>query len=264
MKKKPILAVAAILIGVVIVVIKLLFFPSVKDNYFALNDRSLQQVPAGLVVLRPTHYPFLRHEGTMFAPPPRAGRDNTNFWIVGRNAPLRDVLAAAYDEYPSRVMLPAGVPETNFDFLVTVKSGPRQHLQAAIRQKLGYVAKKETRETEVLALKVMNPALPGLAVSRPDERRNLRFDDIKLNFTNLPVEVVTEVLKRYSTLSVVDKTGLTNFYDFSLRFDTPTRRQLQNETTARAAGDKMVQELGLKLAPDTESMEVLVVTLAGP
>jgi hypothetical protein len=124
---------------------------------------------------------------------------------------------------------------------------------------LGYRAQTEIHETPVLSLKVVNPSLPGMKISDPGEPRRWRFDDIKLHFTNMPVAVVPDILKNYFNLSVVDKTGLTNSYDFAFRFDDPTRRQMQDEATARACADRVLQELGLGLETDLEPTEILAV-----
>ena len=260
MKKTKVMAGALALAALAAVVVKLIFFPAIKNDYFALNFRSLQQVPAGLVVLRPTHFSFLRHEDPTIAPGPHTH----DLWIVGRNAPLREVIATAYAQYPARVELPPDAPKGNFDFLVTVNHHARQRLQAAIRQQLGYSAQNEIHETPVLALKIVNPGLPGMKVCDPGETRSWGFDDIKLHFTNMPVAVVPEILKRYFNLSVVDKTGLTNFYDYAFRFDAATRRQIHDDATARASADKVVHELGLGLEPDLAFSEVLVVKTAAP
>jgi len=260
MKNIKVLA-GVLLLATLAVMLKWHFFPAIKNDYFALNGRSLQQVPAGLVVLRPTQFPFLRHEAPTFAPAPRA---HDSQWIVGRNAPLREVIAAAYDQYPARVELPPDAPKGNFDFLVTVNHRAQQRLQAVIRQQLGYSAQVEVQETPVLALKVVDSGLPGLKPSEASEPRGFGFDDIKLHFTNFPAAVVPEVLKRFFDLSVVDKTGLTNFYDYALRFDASTRRQMRDEAMARASADKVLQELGLGLEPDFEVSEILVVKPAAP
>ena len=81
----------------------------------ALNPRNLQQVPAGLVVLRPTRFSFLRQEGTLYIHAPNDGDDDV--WIVGRNAPLREVIAAAYNQLPARVQSPVDAPKRRFHFL---------------------------------------------------------------------------------------------------------------------------------------------------
>jgi hypothetical protein len=38
------------------VAVKLVFFLSIRDAYFAMDSRKLQHVPAGLMVIRPTHF----------------------------------------------------------------------------------------------------------------------------------------------------------------------------------------------------------------
>jgi uncharacterized protein (TIGR03435 family) len=251
---------ALVLALVVAAVVKFMFFPSIRNDYFALNQRSLLQVPAGLLVFRPTRFPYLRQEETLYVRAPHGG--DHDVWMVGRNAPLREVIAAAYEEKPGYVVLPPDASKGNFDFLVTVKRNQTQQLRAIIRRKLGYIAQIETRDTEVLALKVANGQLSGLTVSGDDEKRSAAFDDLKIHFTNMPVVVVIQVLESYLDQPMVDKTGLTNFYDYAMAYDAQTRFALQDSATARSTVDKVVQPLGLKLESDMASVEVLVVNSA--
>jgi uncharacterized protein (TIGR03435 family) len=58
---------------------------------------------------------------------------------------------------------------------------------------------------------------------------------------------------------VVDKTGLTNYYDFSLVWDAPTQRLIQGGSLDNETGGKILAEWGLGLEPDTAAMEMLVV-----
>ena len=88
--------------------------------------------------------------------------------MVGRNVTFQMLMAAAYSYNPERIMLPAGAPTQNFDFLVTKAGDPREHLQSAIRKQLGYSADKETQVVPVLVLKVVNPNSDGLRIS-PDD-----------------------------------------------------------------------------------------------
>ena len=74
--------------------------------------------------------------------------------------------------------------------------------------------------------------------------------------------LLADGLGRFLNTPVVDKTGLTNVYDYSIAWNVQVKRQLENETTARAAVDKMLRDLGLGLAPDTASLEMLVVKKA--
>jgi uncharacterized protein (TIGR03435 family) len=258
----------ALALALIAAALKLAFFPSIKDAYFTMDNRELTQAPAGLVVVRPTHYPFLRRNGILYARVPSEGTNSLR--IMGRNVPLRDALAAAYGENPARVLLPPDAPKDNFDFLVTAASDARQQFQSVIRRKLGYVAQKETRDADVLALKITDPRLPGLTASGADEKPFVHYDDRRLILRHLPLMLVAEerlmplttALGRYLNIPVVDKTGLTNAYNYSIAWNVHVQRQLRDETTARAAADKMLQGMGLGLAPDTAPLEMLVVKKA--
>src|SRR3569833_220744 len=111
--KKKVALIAGLVLVLALIAIRLIFFRPIKDDYLALNFRSLQQVPSGFVVLRPTRFPFLRHADPLsfWAPHSR-----TNFWMVGRNASFADLLGMAYGKNPSRVIVPSDAPITYFDF----------------------------------------------------------------------------------------------------------------------------------------------------
>jgi uncharacterized protein (TIGR03435 family) len=59
-------------------------------------------------------------------------------------------------------------------------------------------------------------------------------------------------------IPVVDQTGLTNEYDFSLRWDGPDSRQPDSEGLKQA----LLDQLGLELVPTNMPIEMLVVTKA--
>ena len=206
--------VGTLAIAVIAVAVKLMFFRTNSDDHFARNYRAFWQVPSGLVVFRPTHFPFLKHEGiyTVY-------KSEHEWRMMGRNVSLIDVMAAAYGGNPSRVVLPPGAPKGNFDFLITVSTNQRACLQAAIHQKLGYVAQKETRDTDVLVLKVMDEHPANLTISDAGEKQGAKFNDIKITLRHLPLLLITEDgnamlavdgLERFLAIPVVDKTGMTN------------------------------------------------------
>ena len=257
MKKKAAL-IAGLVLVLALIAIRLIFFRPIKDDYFALNFRSLQQVPPGFVVLRPTHFPFLHHADPLsfWAPGSR-----TNFWMVGRNATFADLLGTAYGQNPSRVIVPPDAPKTNFDFLVTINHEPRPRLQAAIRKKLGYRAELQLRAAEVLILKVINQNLPGMRISNADEKRMAYSDATRIKFIHMPASAIAALLNQFYDLSVVDKTGLTDSYDYSLPIAIVTPRSARDQTTLRAEANSMIKELGLALVPEMQPREVLVVKM---
>jgi uncharacterized protein (TIGR03435 family) len=247
---------AAVLLIAAAVAVKLAFFPSVNDAWFQINQQKLRRVPKNLVVVRPTHFP---DSPAKSSPPGMTQvRVNQAWWMVGRNVSLQQLMAAAYSYNPGRIALPPNAPKHNFDFLVTVPTSPQERLQAAIKRKLGYTAQKEMRDTDVLALKVQDPNSPGLTVSS-GTRGGVSQKNGRLYFTHQRLTVVTDGLEGMLKTPVVDETGLTNFYDFSLVWDPQTAKQIQSGTLDSETGKKILAEWGLGLEPDTASIEMLVV-----
>ncbi len=258
---KIILACTIALAVVAGVAAKWIFFPSVKDSYFTLNQQVFRQVPSGMVAVRTTHFPRSVRKGIISDTIEVHGKP---VWrMMGRNVTFQQVVAVAYGENAARVVLPPTAPNTNFDFLVTVRGDLRKSLQTAIRKKLGYVAQTEKRDTDVLSLKIRDASLPGLSVSDAGTKQNVNFDKGKIHFSHMRLQAITGGLEQVLKKPIVDKTDLTNFYDFSAVFDYQMQRQLNNENTAPDAVKKLLNGWGLTLEPDTEWVEVLVVKNAG-
>ena len=78
----------------------------------------------------------------------------------------------------------------------------------------------------------------------------------------MTLAVVKENLEQILKTPVVDKTGLTNFYDFSLIWDAQTAKQIQSGTLDIETGKNILAEWGLGLEPDTETIDMLVVEKA--
>jgi uncharacterized protein (TIGR03435 family) len=258
--KTKVLVLALVLTAAAVAIVKVFFFPSVKDAYFAMDDRSLRKVPAGIILVRPTHFPFLKEKGILRARP--SNGTGKVVWVMGRNAPLRDVMAVGYDWDHSRVLLPPDASTGRFDFLMTGNSNQLTRFQTIVRRQLGYVAQKESRDTDVLALKIANPALPALTLSRPDEPGRINFRKEKLFFTHLPAQVLINVFARFLDQPMVDKTGLTNSYDFTIDWNSKMDQSFQAGTLTRDQLEQVIGTLGLKLEPDTAPIEMLVVKKA--
>jgi uncharacterized protein (TIGR03435 family) len=246
---------AALILVAAVVAVKMIFFPSVKDAWFQTNGQRLQQVPQGLVVVRPTHFPKSPTNGMAYA---NGGKRR----MVGRNVTFQQLIAVAYSYNPGRVQLPPSAPKNNFDFLVTTPADPEDHLRTAIRKKTGCTASVETRDTDVLALKVEDPNSPGLKVSDAGEKEGVSPKNGRLYFTHQRLAVITGGLEQMLKTPVVDKTGLTNIYDFSLVWDAQIQRGIQGGMLDPETGKKILAEWGLGLEPDTASIEMLVVKKA--
>lgn len=177
---------------------------------------------------------------------------------VGRNVTFRDLIAEAYDCGPGQVVLPSDAPEGGFDFLVTASPKTRKHLRDAIEKKLGYVAESETRETEVMALEVKDASLPGLAVST-DEEDDINYRDGKLYFTHQPLSVVIKGLEDGLAVPIVDRTGLTNSYNFSVAWNDDATQAMREGKFHFDGVQKVLNGWGLELKPEQASMELFVV-----
>lgn len=252
--KTTVMVGGAILMTVAVAtVVKLQWFPAVREAYFQADADKLRQVPAGIVVLCPTHFP------TSFA---RIGhvRDGESLVrTVGCNVPFRDLIAEAYDCKPGHVVLPTDTPRGGFDFLVTVSPRTRKHLQAAIAKKTGYAADSETRNTEVLVLRVKDANLPGLTASAAGENETINYQDGKLYFKHQPLGAMFKGLEDGLALPVVDQTGLTNYYDFSVIWNDRIAKAMRTGGFHLEGVQKVFSGLGLELKPETVSQEMFIV-----
>jgi uncharacterized protein (TIGR03435 family) len=153
------------------------------------------------------------------------------------------------------VLLPAGTPTNNFDFLVTVKNKPVQKFQAAIKKKLGYAARWQDQETDVLQIKVQIPNHSGLHPSASDQSGGSNFKGGKLHFQHAQVQQFIWMAERALQKPVQDKTGLTGYYDFAVTWDWRWWRSGSDVNEIK----KSLSELGLALVSTTETMPMMTV-----
>jgi len=241
-------AVAVLVLSVSAVAVKMIWFPSVDDAWFQLGPQKLKQVPAGKVIVRPTHFARSEETGMIILPKK----------MVGRNVPFKDLIATAYGESAGRVVLPVDAPKNNFDFLVTVLSGRDEHLRAEIQKRTGFKAHPETRDADVLALKIMDPALPGLKESGADEKPGQNMKGGRLYFTHQKLSMILEPLEHIIKTPVVDKTALTGYYNFSVAWNP----KIQKGELTQDDVEAILKEWGLRLDPDVAPMTMLVVEKA--
>jgi len=250
-KKKAVATGVTLLVAVAAaMVVQLGISPAVQDSYFELNYFKFRQVPKNLLVARPTH--FAEGTGTFFATTsPKPGQNV--FRLLGRNVPLEQIMAAAYGCNPSRVVLPLIKPKGNFDYLITVPNRQQERFQAAVKRKLGYTAHWENRDTDVLLLETIAPDPPAFKLSA-DPTSKSYFQSGKYWFFHMQPASLTGYLESSFKQPVLDRTGMTNFYDFSV----PISWHMNNEPTLDDLRNTLGR-LGLKLEPATESVGLLVV-----
>ena len=215
----------------------------VKDSYFDPDTDKLRNLPANLVVVRPTRFPD--NSAKTRVVPDSEGKPAER--MLGRNVPLKSVIGEAWDCNAARVVLPSDAPKGGYDFLITTGADARAKLQAALRKELGYTAHSEMRDTQVWILKVTNPILPGLTLSPDNEKAKVFENDGKLAFKHQRLSVLLGGLSQGLNQPVVDKTGLDNFYNFSVPWTPEVQKHMQKGTFDLQGVKKFLASLGLGL-----------------
>lgn len=255
--KKTFLVAGGLVLVAAVLMARQHFSTTVRESYFEPDGDKLRQVPAGITVLRPTRFPLsfgrIRHI--------RNSHDEMTA-SVGRNATLRQVMAEAYDCDTTRVMLPADAPKDRFDFLVTVPQ-TRKHLRSLISRQLGLTAHTDTRDITILELTVADPSLPGFTLSPDTEDSDVKFKDGRLYFQHQSLSLLRKGLEDGLGQAVVDATGCTNCYDFSIAWSEAAGRAMEKASFNPDKVQEFLRNCGLRLEPVTTNMEVCVVAKAG-
>lgn len=257
MKKIVLVVALTVVVIAAAVFVKLHYFPSVKDAWFEMNRGHLLKVPAGLVVFRPTHFHDNIYRIIVAADYHHNGRDVE--WFLGRDLPLRIAMAVAYKVNRAFVLLPPDAPKNHFDFLATTLGDPQVDLQSAIRHRLGLVGQSEMRDTPVLAIEVMDPSLGNLSVSDPSEKFGMALRKGKIYFRHAHIQGLIQPFEREMDMPLVDETGLTNAYNFSVPWNGEMRSQFMLEASSRGVIEKMLNAIGLTLRATNAPVQMLVV-----
>jgi uncharacterized protein (TIGR03435 family) len=134
----------------------------------------------------------------------------------------------------------------------------RKHLRGAIESQLGYVATSETREAEVMVLQVKDSSLPGLTVSTASDD-DINYRDGTLYFVDQPMSLMVKGLEEGLSMPVLDKTGLTNNYDFSMTWNTKVTQAMRDGGFSLDGTETVLNGWGLELKSDTARVEMFTV-----
>jgi uncharacterized protein (TIGR03435 family) len=183
----------------------------------------------------------------------------SNGRMMGTGVSASTLVSAAYG-FPTtaRTILATKLPEGRYDYIASLTNGNAEALQQEVKKEFGVIAKIETRETNVMLLKVKTPNAPGLKPSTStvrDEYESWNPGHYESRSKFLDHFVCT--LEGYSNVPVVDQTGFTNAFDMNLSWQ-PSDLQNRNWNNINQA----LVPLGLELVPSRESIEMLVVEKA--
>ncbi len=179
----------------------------------------------------------------------------------GLRASVGDIVWAAYGWRPGRIVFPAGQPQARYDFISTLPQNSAEALQKELKNKLGFVGRPETRDTDVLVLKVRNPGAPGLKPPLPgngaDWMGTGRYfcGDRPISTDKGPSAGLTKFLEAYFQVPVIDQTGLTRHFNIDLKWNELDAQDSDHNALKQA----LLDQLGLELVPDRQPVEMLVV-----
>jgi uncharacterized protein (TIGR03435 family) len=152
------------------------------------------------------------------------------------------------------MILPASVPEGRFDLMLTLRDHPTEALQKAIQRQFGVTARRETRQTDVLWLKVKDPTLLALHASDSGSKMDFKSGKGMMAWTSFPIAFVAEFLEGNFGKPVMVRPELSGKYDITFQWE-------DGQDMEQALADELAQA-GLELVPSREPIEMLVVEKA--
>ena len=187
---------------------------------------------------------------------------------IGLGASVEGMIFYAYDfDFGApRAILPQ-LPQERYDFIVSLPKDSSAALAQEIKRKFGFIARRETIETNVLFLVVKSPNAQGLKPSAEVSNRVGRSGDFFAGDYNsgryskhrVPLSNIARFCENAWQIPVVDRTGLTNKFDIDFEW-----QQKNGEPDNEALKQALLNQLGLELVPTNAPVEMLVVERANP
>jgi uncharacterized protein (TIGR03435 family) len=164
--------------------------------------------------------------------------------------------------------LPAGLPSGRFDYLNTLpQSSQDGALREELKKQFGLVAHTETRETDVMLLKINDSTKLQSHLSKDGQiQSNYGTGDNKIQrriFRNVELSAIASLVEGFYLKPTLDRTGMSRQYDFDIQW-TEQKWSLP-EARMSAIQQALLNQLdqfGLELAPSREPVEMLVVEKA--
>ncbi len=186
--------------------------------------------------------------------------DGENAKLMGTGVTARDVVAVAYGFQSARTILSTKLPEGHFDFIASLANGNYEALQREVKREFGVIGKVETREVDVWILSVKSSNAASLIQrTRPSPNDYMLWRDSgsRLEFQDRPLGDLASETEALANIPVINKTGLTNHFDFVLNCKETDVENQKLDSVNQALG-----QLGLELVPSRERIEMLIVEKA--
>ncbi len=228
-----------------VVVDKVVYKNAWADNpkVWASDSRVLDKNPAGVFIFRPTRFP----------------NDGSGVWsddrMVMKNSSVGDLVDRTYGFSQVRTVFSPDMPREHFDVMSTMAGGSTTLIKNELQKRFHLTAHPETRDTDVLLLKVQNPNPSGLKLHIGNNGNSSSMSgDGKMTIQNQQLSSLVSTLESRAGLPVLDETGLTGYYDLHLQWN---RRPGESDKDAFVRAVR--EQLGLELVPAKRPIEMLVV-----
>jgi uncharacterized protein (TIGR03435 family) len=231
-----------------LVVDKVVYKNAWADNpkFWATDSGVLDKNPAGVFIFRSTRFP----------------NTGGGVWSGDRmsvkNESVNDLVDNAYGFSSPRTVFPPDMPRARFDVMSTMPGGSAALLKNELQKRFHLTAHAETRDTEVLVLRVQNPNPPGL---KPHTGNNggssWMGGNGKITIQNQQLSGFFNSIESRAGVPVLNETGLTGRYDLQLQW-----QRGPGESDKDAFVRAVREQLGLELVPTNAPIEMLVVEKA--
>ena len=182
---------------------------------------------------------------------------------IGIGCPAYLIVCFAYDWLPARIVFADGEPQKKYDYIANLPIGSMEALQHELKNALGVVGRPETRDEDVLLLKVRTPNAPGLKppTGVPDASAGtgqIYYHNLPLATSHLSSFSLAAELEYRFGLPVVDETGLTQKFNIDLKWNERGEQDPNHDALRHA----LLDQLGLELVPGQAPVEMLVMERA--
>jgi len=190
---------------------------------------------------------------------------------MGIAQPLSEIIQVAWEKDRLRTVFTSDLPTNRYDFLAKLTDPPAPHknpasnpnwttaLQAEIARQFGIQGSLQMHPADVLVLQPVVSGVHGFKLSHTmPNGRAMRPTPGDYAFFEQPVSSLTSLLEHHLKIPIVDQSGLSEKYDFTIQWDEPDPKQPNPDGLKQALRD----QLGLELVATNMPIEMLVVNRA--
>jgi uncharacterized protein (TIGR03435 family) len=171
---------------------------------------------------------------------------------------VSSLLTLAYGFGQSRMVLPAEMPAGTYDLMLTLPDQQREALREELKKQFGLTARKETRETDVLLLKIRDF---GKLKAHGTKDGNPGLDHGRLVSRIFDLQ---QSLEGFLTKPILDRTGADNDSHYNFNYDFLYEKARPADAKMKYLQQNLLEPFGLELVPGRDAIEVLVVERVKP